>query len=316
MEIRDKINFLEKNIDKLYRRLEKCDLCPRDCKVNRLKGQKGYCGTGDKLIIYTAFLHSGEEPLISADKGSGAIFFCGCNLKCVYCQNYKFSQLFSEEKTITEEKLAQIMLNLQSKGAANINLVTPTHFLPQIAKALLIAFNNNLSVPIVYNTSGYEQKEVIDFLGDIIDVYLTDIRYISSALSEKYSQEKNYPSVNQQAVKIMYSQKKNRVENNLITEGLIIRNLVFPNYPEETTRILAWIKENTPNALISIMFQYQPYFKANLFPEINRRITNVEYLQIMAYLEKLNLDGWIQDLNSEEELAGIHFKPALEDSLQ
>lgn len=312
MAVEKKIDAIGLILDSLYERLESCDLCPRECGVNRTSGKKGYCGAGLKLVVYTAFLHQGEEPAISGERGSGTIFFSGCNLKCIYCQNYKFSH-FEQGKTISEEDLAEIMLKLQKKGAHNINLVTPTHFLPQILKALLIAFRRGLELPVVYNTSGYEKEDILDLIGNIVDVYLTDMKYAVSSLALRYSHAENYPFFNQKGVKKMYRQKNVLWEGPLIKEGLIIRHLVLPSHFEETIRVLSWIKQNIPEALLSLMFQYQPYYKAEAYSEISRRVDRLEYNQIKSFLEDLELEGWIQDLNSEERLAGVHFDSSILD---
>lgn len=305
--IQSKLTFLKDN-------LKQCALCPRRCGVNRLHGVKGYCEVSGELIVYTAFLHKGEEPPISGDRGGGTVFFSGCNLRCIYCQNYKFSHLL-EGKVITEEICAKIILDLQERGAENINLVTPTHFLPQILESLLIAFKKGLRIPIVYNTSGYENKEIIELIGKIVDIYLVDMRYISSSLSTKYSAAPDYPFFNQESIKEMCEQKKNLWKGSLLREGVIIRHLVLPNHIQETKMILSWIKKNVPQALVSVMFQYHPYFKASSYPEINRRVNPVEYEHITEFLKELDLNGWVQHLDTQEHLAGVHFKPSLESFL-
>ena len=309
MAINDKIKLIEQNEESIYSRLSKCDICPRNCKINRIKGEGTYCGTKKNLIIYTVLLHPGEEPAISGKKGSGTIFFSGCNLKCAYCQNYKFSH-FIKGKRISEADLAKIMINLQKKGANNINLVTPTHFLPQILKSLKIAFKKGLTVPIVYNTSGYEKAEIITLLKGIIDIYLTDIKYMNSSLANKYSKASNYPDCCKKSVKEMYQQQPEPIwSESLLKKGLIIRHLVIPNHIQESKEILLWIKQNAPEALTSVMFQYRPYFKANLYPEINRSLTFPEYKNIKEFCEEIELKGWIQDFNTSESLlAGPYFK--------
>jgi putative pyruvate formate lyase activating enzyme len=314
MKIENKIKQIEAILDHVYNRLGKCDICPRDCGVNRLKGEMGYCGAAEKLVVYTAFLHRGEEPAISGECGSGTIFFSGCNLKCVYCQNYKFSHSL-KGKIMNEEKLAKIMLKLQDRGAHNINLVTPTHFLPQILKALLIAFKNGLTLPIVYNTSGYEKEEIIESINDIVDVYLIDMKYVISSLAKIYSHTEHYPFVNQKSIKKICAIKENVWNEDLMRQGVIVRHLVLPSHFEETIRVLSWVKENTPNAILSLMFQYQPYFKAKNYPELARRVNDVEYQQIKSFLEDFELDGWVQDLEPDEHLAGVHFDSTLDDLL-
>jgi len=310
ISINAKIKSLE-NINNLFhKRLQNCDLCPRNCKINRLKGKIGYCGVGKEMLIYTAFLHHGEEPPISAKRGSGAIFFSGCNLKCVYCQNYKFSHLL-QGRIFKEEELAKLMCDLQEKGAHNINLVTPTHVLPQIINALLLAFKKGLNIPLVYNTSGYEKKEIIEQLSEIIDIYLTDIKYISSRLAGEYSSALNYPLFARESTLVMYDQKKTPFFHiGQLKQGLIIRHLVLPGHNTETKAVASWVKKNTPQALLSIMFKYQPYHKAAVFPEINRRLDYHEYQEIKSFVEKIGLKGWIQHWPcQEEELAGVNFNP-------
>ncbi|MBU1121269.1 MAG: radical SAM protein [Candidatus Omnitrophica bacterium] len=305
----EKISYLEKNLDSLSERLKKCDICPRECGVNRFSGEVGYCGVGADLIVYTAFAHYGEEPAISGQNGSGAIFFSGCNLKCVYCQNHKFSHS-QEGENLTEAQLATIMLCLQEKGAHNINLVTPTHYLVPIMRALLIAFKEGLVIPIIYNTSGYEKKEIIEIINDIIDIYLIDMKYMVSELSNMYSHARDYPVNNQKVIKLIYNKKPNVFNGALLEEGVVIRHLVLPSHFEETIRALSWVKENTPDVLLSLMFQYQPYFiKASSFQQIDRRVNVSEYNQIKDFLEDLKLKGWVQDLSPQEYLAGVHFDP-------
>ncbi len=202
----DKARLIEEKLPSLYRRLQICHLCPRKCEVNRPAGETGYCGAGQEMVVYTAFLHHGEEPGISGEKGSGTVFFSGCNLRCVYCQNYRFSHTLEGTK-VSSDDLARIMVRLQEKGAENINLVTPTHFLPWVMDGLARAFRQGLTLPIVYNTSGYETVQTVRLLGDAVDVYLADMRYITPSLAERYSQAPDYPEVNQKALRKMYEQK-------------------------------------------------------------------------------------------------------------
>ena len=307
----DKAELIEERLPLLYRQLQICHLCPRKCEANRRAGENGYCGAGQDMVAYTAFLHHGEEPGISGEKGSGTIFFSGCNLRCVYCQNYRFSHSLEGTK-VSSEDLARIMVRLQEKGAENINLVTPTHFLPWVMDGLAKAFRNGLTLPIVYNTSGYETVETVKLLGDAVDIYLADMRYIMPSLAERYSQAPDYPAVNQASLRKMYDQKISVWEGPLVKQGLVIRHLVLPGGVDETIKVLRWVSENTPQAVISLMFQYQPYFKARLFPEIDRRVNEEEYERVMDSLDELDLEGWAQDLLPEEDLAGVHFRPSLE----
>jgi len=299
--MKNKIKWIEERLERIYKRLEKCDLCPRECGVNRLKGEKGFCGVGEEIVIYTAFIHKGEEPPIVGKKGSGTIFFSGCNLKCVYCQNYKFSHLLAG-KIVSPQELAELILTLQDKGAENINLVTPTHFLPQILKSLLLAFKKGFNLPIVYNTSGYEKKENIEELKEIIDIYLPDMKYFNKQLAYKYSYAEDYPFFAKRAIKEMYRQKGKELNH----PCLIIRHLVLPGHTEDTKNILLWINNNLSKSYVSVMFQYHPYFKAGNY-SINRKVTQEEYKEILEFLGRLNLQGWTQKLETHQELAGVYF---------
>ena len=292
----------------LKKRLSSCDICPRNCAVNRLEGKKGYCGAAKDMMVYSAFRHHGEEPGISGREGSGTIFFSGCNLKCVYCQNYKFSHTIAGKKT-SEADLAKIMLNLQKEGAHNINLVTPTHFLPQIVATLAIAFNNGLNIPIVYNTSGYEKEEIIKQLAGIVDIYLTDLKYMETSLAKQYSNAPEYPAFASRSLQEMNRQVKPLIIEKLLKKGVIVRHLVLPNYIPESKNLLSWIKKNTPEALVSVMFQYQPYFKAYLYPQINRPIKYSEYQEIKKFVEEIKIEGWVQGHTPQEDMAGPYFEP-------
>ncbi|MDD4183271.1 MAG: radical SAM protein, partial [Candidatus Omnitrophica bacterium] len=286
-----------------------CDFCHRNCKVNRLGGERGNCKVGDIPVIYTAFLHRGEEPGLSGADGSGTIFYSGCNLGCVYCQNYKFSHILSGSLR-SYKALADMMLKLQSEKAHNINLVTPTHFLPQILQALDIAISNGLNIPIVYNTSGYEKKEIISLLSGIVDIYLPDMKYVNEGLASDCSNAGNYSVYNKEALLEMYRQKSTAsYKGDILTSGLVVRHLVIPGHTDDTMAILSWIKENTPNCLTSIMFQYQPYYKAKQISEINRTVNYDEYNKVKEFVQSLSLAGWIQDFNPKEDMAGVYFTP-------
>ncbi|MCF7907691.1 MAG: radical SAM protein [Candidatus Omnitrophica bacterium] len=315
MNIEGKINKIEPLLEALNQRLKTCDICPRNCYTDRLAGQKGYCGGGKDMALFTAFLHCGEEPAISGENGSGTVFFSGCNLKCIYCQNYEFSQI-KKGKLTTIDKLTDIMLGLEKDGAHNINLVTPTHFLPQILKSLYLALKRGLKIPIVYNTSGYEKKEVISQLEGVVDIYLTDLRYLNSELAKKYSNAEDYPMVATESIKEMYRQYPQAIwDEDILKQGTIVRHLVLPGYLSESKKVLNWIKDNTPKVLPSVMFQYQPYFKANTYPEINRPINKNEYKEIKQFVEELGLEGgWIQEFGPQSDLAGVHFKADQKDS--
>lgn len=284
--------------------LEKCELCPHRCKVNRLENQIGRCRAGKNVKIALASLHYYEEPCISGEKGSGTVFFSGCNLNCMFCQNYEISQQ-QKGKEITIEHLAEIFMNQQKKGALNINLVTPTMYVPQIIEAIKIARKNGLKLPIIYNSNGYENIETIKLLNGYVDVYLPDLKYMSNNLALKYSKINNYFEVATEAIKEMYKQvgKIKFDENGIIKKGVIIRHLVLPNYILNSKQVLKWIKENMPNdILVSIMAQYFPTNKAKEDNKINRKLTKEEFDSIIEYISNIELDnGYIQELGEHEE---------------
>ncbi len=311
MDPADRASLIEEKLPLLYRQLQICCLCPRRCEANRPEGERGYCGAGRETMVYTAFLHHGEEPGISGERGSGTIFFSGCNLRCVYCQNHRFSHAL-EGTRVSPDQLATIMVRLQEKGAENINLVTPTHFLPWVMDGLARASRRGLALPVVYNTSGYETIETVKLLGDAVDVYLADLRYVTPSAAERYSQAPDYPEVNRKALRLMYEQKSAVCQGVMVKEGLVIRHLVLPGLVDETVKALTWISENAPRALVSLMFQYRPYFKAHLYPEIDRTVSQEEYERVMDAVEEMDIEGWVQDLKPDEDLAGVHFRPSLE----
>ncbi|MBL7196896.1 MAG: radical SAM protein [Candidatus Omnitrophica bacterium] len=302
---------LKAKIEKAYKLLESCTLCPRKCRVNRINKEKGFCRVGLNPVVCSFMPHHGEEPPISGTRGSGTIFFSFCNLKCLYCQNYNFSQE-GEGEEVSIEKLSDFMLYLQGLCCHNINLVTPTHVMPQILKALYIAIEKGLNIPIVYNTSGYELPEIIKILDGIVDIYLVDMRYGDSQYSEKYSQASNYPYFNQGAVKEMHRQVGDAEfdKNNIINKGLLVRHLVLPNKISGTEKIMGFLsKEISKKTYISLMSQYHPYYQAYKYPEISRRITKEEYQQALDCLSKYGLEnGWIQDSFGLERFAGVNIK--------
>lgn len=284
--------------------LVSCELCPHKCKVNRLDGIKGKCMCNDKIKIALASLHYFEEPCISGKNGSGTIFFSNCNLNCIYCQNYEISQK-GMGKEITVEELADIFLKQQEKGANNINLVTPTSYVYHIIEALDIAKKKALSIPVIYNTNGYENTETIELLNGYVDVYLPDLKYYSNKVSKKYSGIDNYFCVATEAIKKMYEQVGSAQfdKNGIIQRGIIIRHLILPNYILNTKHILRWIKDNMPSDIyVSIMAQYFPTYKASKDKLLNRKLTKKEYKEIENYLYLLDLkNGYIQDLGKHEE---------------
>ena len=284
--------------------LSSCTICPHNCKVNRNNGQIGRCRSGNKVKIALASVHNYEEPCISGKNGSGTIFFSNCNLSCIYCQNYKISQL-GKGYELSVEELANIMLEQQEKGVNNINLVTPTMYAYQIIEAIKIARKNGLNIPIVYNTNGYENVKTIQDLNGYIDIYLPDLKYYSNELSKKYSKVDNYFKYTTEAIKEMYRQVGCLVfdENGIIQKGLIIRHLVLPNHLQNSKHVLKWIKENMPeDTYVSVMAQYFPTYKAKEDELINRKLTKKEYKEIEEFLYTLDLkNGYMQELGEHEE---------------
>ena len=284
--------------------LDECKICPHKCKINRNEGKIGRCRAGKDVKIALASIHNYEEPCISGKNGSGTVFFSNCNLNCIYCQNYEISQL-GKGKVITIEHLAEIFINQQNKNVNNINLVTPTMYVPQIIEAIKIARKKGLNIPIIYNSNGYENVETIKMLDGYIDVYLPDLKYYSNEISKKYSNVDNYFETAVEAIKEMQRQVGNPVfdENGIIKKGVIIRHLILPNHILNTKNILKYIKENfDENTYISVMAQYFPTYKAKENDKINRKITKKEYKEVEEYLYCLNLkNGYIQELGEHEE---------------
>ena len=289
---------LDKIIEKAYKLLSPCQVCPRNCGVNRLEGEKGFCHSGKEIMISSYNSHFGEEPSLVGNFGSGTIFFTNCNLRCVYCQNYPISQLGNGNK-VNLSKLAEIMLALQKRKCHNINLVTPTHFVPQILKSLKIAIKMGLHIPIVYNTSSYESVETLELLKGIIDIYLADARYADNKIAEKYSAAPNYFEVMKQSLTEMYRQVGNLIvdKEGIAHSGLIVRHLVLPEGLSGTKKIMHFIaKEISYYTYISLMAQYFPAYKAKEFPAISRRINKEEYKEALEVFKKENLEnGWFQE---------------------
>ena len=284
--------------------LRRCELCPHNCKVNRLNGEIGRCKCKDKVKIALASVHYYEEPCISGENGSGTIFFSGCNLNCKFCQNYEISQL-GKGIEITIEELSDIFIKQQNKGVNNINLVTPTMYVYQIIEALKIARKKGLDIPIIYNSNGYENIETIKKLNGYIDVYLPDLKYYDDEIAYKYSGINNYFENAKSAILEMQKQvggpKLN--ENGIIQKGLIIRHLVLPNNIENSEKILRWIKSNiNEEVYISIMAQYFPSYKAKQMNDINRKLSEEEYAKIEDLVYELDIkNGYMQELGEHEE---------------
>lgn len=279
------------------RSYEHCTLCPRRCGVDRTKGERGFCGMPDKLYAARASAHYWEEPVISGSFGSGAIFFSGCTLRCAFCQNYTISdEHFGRE--LTPQALRAAMERLIDEGVQNINLVTPTHFLPSILPAL----EPKLPVPVVYNCGGYESVETLRQLEGKIDVYLPDFKYSDNALAKRLSAAPDYYETAAAAILEMYRQVGRPViEDEQMTRGVLLRHLVLPGFVDNSLGVLDWIAENfrSGDILVSLMSQYVPMGKAKAMPPLDRRITETEYDAVLSYMELLGIeDGFTQDFSA------------------
>lgn len=283
-----------------------CTLCPRNCNAERTTAS-GYCSVSNEIMAARAALHFWEEPCISGKTGSGTVFFSGCSLRCVYCQNREIA-LGNIGKVISIKRLAEIFLELQEKGACNINLVTPTHYILQIKEALILAKQNGLSIPIVYNTSSYETVESLHLLEGLIDIYLPDLKYKSPQIAKRYSNAPNYFSYACAALKEMYRQVGSPIfENDLLKRGIIVRHLVLPCNTNDSKEIIYYLYHTYRNNIyISIMNQYTPVIKQTEFLELNRKLTKKEYDEVVDYAIELGVEyGFIQ----EEETAKESFIP-------
>lgn len=282
--------------------ISKCEICPRKCKVNRYE-KKGYCRCDDKVRIALVSKHYFEEPCISGRNGSGTIFFSNCNLNCIFCQNHDISQ-GGKGIDVTIERLAEIMLEQQERGANNINLVTPTMYVEQIIKAIDIAKAGGLNIPIVYNTNGYEEVETIKKLNGYIDIYLPDFKYFTNELAIKYSKAPNYFEKVTTALLEMQSQFDEYVfDGEIMKKGMIVRHLALPNHIQNSKNVLKWIKENLRKDIyVSVMAQYFPTYKAVGDELIGRKLSFSEYRKIEQYFYGLDIkNGYIQDLGKHEE---------------
>ena len=283
--------------------LEQCTICPHNCKINRKNGQVGRCKSKDTVKIALYSTHNFEEPCVSGKNGSGTVFFSNCNMNCVFCQNYEISQQ-GKGKEITIERLAEIFLEQQNRNVNNINLVTPTSYVPQIIEAIKLARKQGLKLPIVYNTNGYEKVETLKMLEGYIDIYLPDFKYSDNKLAKRLSKVDNYFEITTEALKEMYRQTGKAIfdDRGIMKKGMIIRHLVLPNHILNSRRVLKWINDNMNDVYVSIMAQYFPTYKAKEINEINRKLTKEEYNQIENYLYRLNLEnGYIQELGEHEE---------------
>lgn len=285
---------IKNKAEKLWKTMEECCLCPRMCKAKRLDGKKGFCGADSNLIISSYHQHFGEERPLVGRYGSGTIFFSNCSLKCSFCQNWDISHMENGTKK-TIEDLSEMMIELQDIGCHNINLVTPTHYLPHILFALDLAIEKGLNIPIVYNTSGFELVEILKYLDGIVDIYLPDFKYFNDEAAEKFSSgAKKYSTLVKSAILEMHRQVGVAVTpaNGIMKTGLMIRHLVMPNNISGSKEIMKWISENLPkNTYINIMSQYYPYYKAREFSEISRDINPDEYYEIIDFAKKCGLNN-------------------------
>ncbi|MDH5405531.1 MAG: radical SAM protein [Candidatus Aminicenantes bacterium] len=284
--------MLSRRVEELYAIFESCELCPRQCHANRLKGGKGFCQGTSQVMVSSAHAHFGEEQPLVGRKGSGTIFFTNCNLRCVFCQNYAISQL-GEGRTISDQELAEVMLALQKRGCHNINLVTPTHYVPNIVSAARIAARMGLRLPLVYNTSGYEKLDTLKLLDGVIDIYMPDLKYMEGKYAGKYSSNAfDYPEYATRAILEMHRQVGvlKTDEKGIALRGLIIRHLIMPNNVSSTDKFVQWVAENLPHdTYVNIMGQYRPEFKAFDYPEISRRINTEEYRRSLAWAQQYGL---------------------------
>lgn len=283
--------------------LAQCECCPRRCGVNRLEGRTGFCRIAAGAQVAHAGLHHGEEPPISGTRGSGTIFFDGCNLRCVFCQNHQISQEFhpSETKTLTTEALADEMLRLADAGAHNINLVSPSHVIFQAADAIVAARARDLAVPIVYNSNGYDSVDALRQVEGLIDIYLPDIKYLSNDLARRYSGAGNYAEVIPGVLAEMLRQVGHLEmdDHGIARRGLLVRHLVLPGAVDNSRRCLALLAQRAPATHVSIMSQYSPQYRANRYPPIDRPLTVREYDEVTDYALELGLENaFIQELDS------------------
>lgn len=311
---------LKKRVEALEKLLESCSICPKNCGNNRLRDEIAACYSGRLPVVSSYTAHFGEEPVLSGVRGAGNIFFGNCNLRCVYCQNYQISQHWREQKKneITHERLAEMMLELQRRGCHNIAFVSPTHFAAQLVRAILIAAENGLNLPIVYNTNAYDSVEVLRLLDGIVDVYLPDLKYADSDAGFQYSKVRDYARFARLAIKEMFRQTGDKLifdGDGLLRSGLVIRLLVLPNDLAGIEENLRWIKEElSPKTAISLMAQYYATNKAATdarYILLSRRISEREWFEAVSLLEELEIEeGFMQ----EYETASFYYRPDFTDA--
>jgi putative pyruvate formate lyase activating enzyme len=311
---------LQLRVEALEALLERCTVCPLDCGNNRLQGELARCYSGHLPIVSSYTPHFGEEPPLTGTRGAGNIFFGNCNLRCVYCQNYQISQTHKQQikNEVSHERLAEMMLELQARGCHNINFVSPTHFAPQMARAILIAAEKGLRLPIVYNTNAYDSVEVLRQLDGLVDVYLPDLKYAEDEAGFLYSKVRGYREVARAAIAEMHRQVGDELvfdENGLLKRGLVIRLLVLPNDIGGVRESLEWIREAlSPRVAVSLMAQYYPTNVAGTNPRyvlLSRRISEGEWLRALTALEQMEMEnGWLQEYDG----AAFYYRPDFSDS--
>lgn len=299
---------LKRRAEALESRLGSCDICPRECGVNRLENAPGFCHSGRLPVVSAVCAHHGEEPAISGSRGSGTIFFGNCNMRCVYCQNYQISQDYQaqQSKEIDSHTLAERMLYLQDEaGCHNINFVSPSHFVPQLVRGVLDAVPMGLRLPLVYNTSSYDSIRSLEKLEGIISIYLADLRYASNNWGSKFSQVTDYVEKARAAIWEMYRQVGELTvdDDGIAQKGLIVRHLILPHRLAGSEDSLGWLaREVSPEVTVSIMAQYFPAHQAAKFPLLSRTISSSEYSEVIRLLSKLGIEnGWVQEMGSSED---------------
>jgi len=311
---------LRRRVEALEALLERCTVCPRDCLNNRLKDEIAACYSGRLPIVSSYTPHFGEEPPLVGTRGAGNIFFGNCNLRCVYCQNYQISQTHKEQikNEVTHERLAEMILELQARGCHNINFVSPTHFAPQMARAILMAAEQGLHLPIVYNTNAYDSVEVLKLLDGIVDVYLPDLKYAEDDVGYLYSKVPSYRECSRAALAEMYRQTGDDLvydESGLLRRGLVVRLLVLPNDVGGVHESLRWIHDELSSRVaVSLMAQYYPTNVAGTnqrYALLSRRIRETEWLRAVAALEELGMqEGWMQEYDG----AAFYYRPDFDDA--
>jgi putative pyruvate formate lyase activating enzyme len=311
---------LQARVEKLESLLERCTVCPRDCLNNRLKDEIAACYSGRLPIISSYTAHFGEEPPLVGTRGAGNIFFGNCNLRCVYCQNYQISQTHKQQiqNQVSHERLAEMMLELQGRGCHNVNFVSPTHFAPQMARSILLAAQQGLQLPIVYNTNAYDAVEVLQLLDRIVDVYLPDLKYADDESGYLYSKVSGYKEFSRLALKEMYRQTGDELifdQAGLLKRGLVIRLLVLPNDIGSIKESIEWIRDElSPRVAISLMAQYYPTHQAETnkrYVLLSRRLREMEWMKAVSALEELGMEeGWVQEFDG----ASYYYRPDFTDA--